>query len=202
MTIKALFIDIGGVILTNGWDHQARELAAQTFHLDLKELESRHRLTFDTYEIGKITLETYLDRIVFYEPRSFSQKDFQEFMFEQSHSYPEMIELIRSIKQKYNLKVAVISNEGRELTEYRIKQFKLGSFVDFFTSSCFVGLKKPDFEIFKLALDLAQVEKGEVAYIDDRLMFVEVANRVGMQGVHHTDINTTVQLLNKMGLKT
>ena len=76
-----LFLDIGGVILSNGWDHQLREKAAKKFGLDFMEMNQRHALTFDTYEIGKITLDEYLNRVVFYVSRSFSHEDFKEFMF-------------------------------------------------------------------------------------------------------------------------
>src|ERR1700722_1612844 len=109
--ITTLFIDIGGVLLTNGWDHQARVLAAKLFKLDLEEMESRHRLTFDTFEVGKISLEEYLNRIVFYKKRTFTQKQFQKFMFDQSQPYKDMITLISSLKTKHNLRVGVVSNE-------------------------------------------------------------------------------------------
>src|SRR6266851_4319635 len=108
--IKTLFTDIGGVLLTNGWDSDTRAAAADRFHLDLNELTSRHHLTFDTYEIGKLSLDDYLDRVVFYQPRSFSKDDFKEFVFAQSRPYPEMLDLVRQAKARHGLKVAVISN--------------------------------------------------------------------------------------------
>src|SRR5262249_16454094 len=117
-SITTLFLDVGGVLLTNGWDQHARELAAQTFHLDRKEMDSRHNLTFDTYEIGKLTLDEYLKRVVFYEKRPFSQSQFQKFMFERSQPYPEMIAYVCKLKTRYKLKIAVVSNESRELTVY------------------------------------------------------------------------------------
>ncbi len=153
---KALFTDVGGVLLTNGWDGAARRLAAQQFHLDLAEVDARHHLTFDTYEIGKLSLDDYLDRIVFYQQRGFSRDDFKKFVFAQSKPYPQMIDLVRGAKQRNGIKLAVVSNEGRELTEYRIRQFCLAEFVDFFVSSCFVHFRKPDTDIFRMAIDLAQ----------------------------------------------
>jgi putative hydrolase of the HAD superfamily len=182
-------------MLTNGWDHPSRELAAKTFNLDLKEMESRHRLTFDTFEIGKISLEEYLNRNVFYKKRSFSLKDFLDFMHAQSKPYPKMIELIRSCKEQRGLKVVAVSNEGRELTEYRIRKFKLDQFIDFFVSSCFVHLRKPDTEIFRIALDLAQTAPKEVVYIEDREMFVQVAETLGIKGLHHLDFESTSKKL-------
>lgn len=200
MPISALFLDIGGVLLTNGWDHQARELAAKTFDLDREEMEGRHRLTFDTYEVGKLTLEQYLKRVVFYEERAFSLDQFRKFMFEQSKAYPEMIELVRDLKALYGLKIAVVSNEGRELTEYRIQHFKLNEFVDFFISSCFVHFRKPDEDIFRVALDIAQVPASEVIYIEDRPMFVQVAESLGIRAIHHIDCVSTRSELASLGL--
>ena len=198
--ITTLFTDIGGVLLTDGWSRKSRSNAAETFQLDLTELEDRHHLTFDTYEVGKISLDTYLKRVVFYEQRSFTVEDFKAFMFAQSEPFPEMIELIRQLKNKYNLKVAVVSNEGRELTEYRIATFKLHELADFFISSSFVHLRKPDEDIFKLAIDVAQIPVEQIVYIEDRPMFVQVAETLGIRGIRHTDYLSTVKKLNSFGL--
>jgi putative hydrolase of the HAD superfamily len=199
--IKCLFLDIGGVLLTDGWNHAARELASRTFKLDLKEMEERHHLTFDTYEVGKLSLEEYLNRIVFYQKRSFTQAQFQKFMFAWSKPLPGMIDLVSQVKAKNKLKVAVVSNEGRELTLHRIKTFKLDRFVDFFISSCFVHFRKPDVEIYKLALDVSQVKSSQVAYIEDRQMFVQVGESLGLHGIQHVDYRTTRAKLAKLGLE-
>jgi putative hydrolase of the HAD superfamily len=198
--IKALFTDVGGVILTNGWDSGVRKKAAEQFHLDLAEVDKRHHLTFDTYEIGKLSLDVYLDRIVFYEPRSFSREQFKTFVFAQSKPFPEMIELIRQTKARNSLKLAVVSNEGRELTEYRIRQFGLAEFVDFFVSSCFVHFRKPDTDIFRMAIDLAQTPPEQTVYLDDRPLFVEVARTVGLQAIHHTSYEETRRAFAELGL--
>ncbi|MGA7577539.1 MAG: HAD family phosphatase [Desulfobaccales bacterium] len=203
MTITTMFLDIGGVLLTNGWDRRSRRLAAEIFHLDYEEMNERHHLTFDTYEQGKLSLDEYLARVIFYEDRSFTREDFQEFMFSQSQQSPEMAQtegLIKSLKAKYNLKVAVVSNEGLELTRYRIKKFNLGDFVDFFISSCFVHYRKPDADLYRLALDCAQVPPKQVVYLDDRLMFVEVARSLGVTGIHHTGYQSTRSALAQLGL--
>lgn len=199
--ITTIFTDVGGVLLTNGWGRSNRKKAIEIFNLDATETEERHHLTFDTYEVGKLSLDEYLERVVFYEERSFSINDFRGFMFEQSQPYPDMIGLMRSLKEKYKLKIAVVNNEGRELNDYRIKKFKLDSFVDFFISSSFVHFRKPDADIFKLALDVAQVPVNEIVYIDDRPLFVQVAEGLGLKGVVHTDIDSTVKKLKLLGLE-
>lgn len=198
--ITTLFLDIGGVLLTNGWDAKIRAHTAKKFNLDFKEMDERHRMTFDTYEVGKISLEVYLKRVIFYEKRSFTLDQFRDYMFEQSEAYPEMIDLICSLKKEYGLKIAVVSNEGRELNTYRIKKFKLNHFVDFFISSCFVHFRKPDEDIYKVALDIAQVAKEHVLYIEDRSMFIQVAENLGIQGLHHVDYDSTKEKLASFGL--
>jgi putative hydrolase of the HAD superfamily len=106
-------------------------------------------MNFATYEEGKLTLEEYLGRVVFYEKRAIPRAEFRRFMFAQSKPYPQMIELVCKLKTKYGLKIAVVSNEARELNAYRIRKFKLDGFVDFFVSSCFVQIRKPDADIFR-----------------------------------------------------
>jgi putative hydrolase of the HAD superfamily len=199
--ITTLFLDIGGVLLSNGWDRAARKLAAVTFSLDLPEFEERHHLTFDTYEVGKLSLDEYLDRIVFYEPRNFNKEAFRDFMFAQTVGYHEMIDMITAIKKKYGLKIAVVNNEGRELNEYRVRQFGLNKWVDFFVSSCFVHFRKPDPDIFRVALDIALVKPSEVLYIEDRPMFVSVAENVGINGLWHEDYASTKQKLAAWGFE-
>lgn len=199
--IKVLFLDIGGVLLTNGWGHESRALAAQTFNIDPHEMESRHHITFDTFEIGKISINDYLDRIVFYENRNFNHDQFKEFMFSQSKQLPQMMDLIKAIKTKYELKVIAVSNECREINEYRIKKFQLDQLFDFFVSSCYVHLRKPDKDIYHVAVDMAQVPVEQILYIDDRLMFIEVAQTLGIQGLHHINYADTLASLGSLGLQ-
>jgi putative hydrolase of the HAD superfamily len=195
-----LFLDIGGVLLTDGWDHHARQRAATNFKLEFAEIEDRHRLTFETYEEGKLTLDEYLGWTVFYEKRPFTRDQFQEFMFSQSQPYPEMIELIAQLKVRHGLKIAVVSNEARELNAYRIQKFKLNGFVDFFISSCFVHVRKPDADIFRLALDIAQTPIEQVVFIDNTPIFVQIAQGLGIQSILHADYRSTCAKLASLGL--
>jgi putative hydrolase of the HAD superfamily len=198
--ITTLLVDIGGVLLTNGWDHNSRRHAAETFGLDYDEMSERHHLTFDTYEEGKLGLDEYLTRVVFYQERSFSREEFKTFMYAQSKPYPDMIQLIRGLKTQYSLRVAAVSNEGRELTMYRVQQFELRTFVDFFISSCFVHYRKPDEDMYRIALDISQAQSEQVIYIDDRAMFVEVARDLGMTGIAHSGYTATRTSLEGLGL--
>ena len=199
--IAALFTDIGGVLLTNGWDRSSRQKAADIFHLDENEIQERHHLTYDTYEEGKLSLDEYLDRVIFYRKRSFTRNDFREFMYEQSQPHNDMISLVRNLKKQYGLKVGAISNEGRELSEFRISKFMLNEFVDFFVSSSFVHTRKPDADIFRIAIDISQVPAENAVYIDDREMFVEIAETLGIRGVYHIGFDSTREQLAAMGLR-
>jgi len=199
--VTTLFLDIGGVMLSNGWGHDSRRLAAEKFNLNLSELEDRHHLTFVTYEEGKLTLKEYLNRVVFYQKRKFAPDQFQQFMFDQSTPYTEMIEFILKLKVQNQLKIAVVNNEARELNEHRIKKFQLNQFVDFYISSCFVHFRKPDADIFRIALDIAQIPAEQVVYIENTQMFVDVARDLGIRSIHHTDYKSTRSELSLLGLK-
>ena len=201
-TISCLFLDIGGVLLSDGWDLDFRQRAVEHFHLDANEMEERHNLMFITYEEGRITLNEYLDRVVFYKKRDFTHKEFNNFMCSLSTPDLEMIAFIKKIKWQYGLKIIAVSNEVRELNTYRINTFKLKEIFDFFVSSCYVHLRKPDAAIFHLALDGAQVPIGEIVFIDDVQMFVDVAKDIGITSIHHTDYLSSSQALANLGLTT
>jgi putative hydrolase of the HAD superfamily len=199
--ITCLFVDIGGVLITNGWDHQARRRAAHHFKLDWAEMQARHELNFEIQEVDKISFREYLDRVIFWKKRPFTRAEFRQFMFAQSKPFTEMIELVRNFKAKYKLKVFVVSNEAREVNAYRIRQFKLDGFVDAFISSCFVHLRKPDADIFRLALDIAQVPVRQIVYIENTPLFVQIAEGLGIQAILHTDYKSTRAKLASFGLE-
>jgi putative hydrolase of the HAD superfamily len=198
--ISCAFLDIGGVLLTDGWDHLARKRAAKNFKLDWAEMEERHHLTFEIYEEGKITLLEYLSLVIFHKKRPFTRDQFRRFMFAQSKPFPEMIELVTQLKLRLGMKIAIVSNEGRELNAHRIQRFKLDRFVDCFISSCFVHIRKPDVDIFRLALDIAQVQASQAVFIDNTPMFVKIAEGLGIQSILHTDCKSTRTRLSALGL--
>ena len=198
--VSCLFVDIGGVLLSNGWDHHARKRAATQFRLAWPEMEARHRLNFSTFEEGKLTLHDYLGRVVFYEKRPFSRAQFRRFRFAQSTPNAQMLALVTQLKHRYRLKVVVVSNEARELNAFRIHRFKLDRIVDCFVSSCFVHVRKPDADIFRLALDIAQVPAAQVIYLEDTPMFVQIAEGLGIRGIRHENYRSTVKELSAFGL--
>lgn len=198
--ITCVFLDIGGVLLSDGWDHLARRRAAKNFKLEWAEMESRHHLTFEIFEEGRITLDEYLSLVVFHQKRNFTRNQFRRFMFAQSKAFPEMIELVAQLKLNLGLKIAIVSNEARELNAYRIDKFDLDRLADCFISSCFVHIRKPDADIYRLALDIAQVRPAQAVFIDNTPMFVQIAEGLGVQGILHTDCDSTRAKLSHLGL--
>jgi putative hydrolase of the HAD superfamily len=199
-TIKTLFLDIGGVLLTNGWDRRSRQEAVKKFNLDFDEVDERHHLTYDTYEEGKLSLNEYLSRVIFYKDRSFTPQDFKDFMFSRSQPLDDMLSFLKELINRHHLNAIAVSNEGKELTEYRIQKFDLTSIISAFVSSCFVHYRKPDFDIFLIALDISQTPPEEVVYIDDRPMFVEIASKLGINAILHENLETTREKLAEYGL--
>lgn len=197
--ITTLFLDIGGVLLSNGWGHNFRRLAAEKFQIDYQEMDERHSIMFATYEEGKITLNEYLKTVVFHQKRDFTADDFRDYMFSLSSPDLDMIAFIKKLKAEYSLKIVAVSNEARELNAHRIHAFKLTEIFDYFISSCYVHLRKPDVAIFQLALDTAQVQADEVVYIDDVQLFVDVATDIGIKSILHTDTLSTSKALSSLG---
>jgi putative hydrolase of the HAD superfamily len=196
----ALYSDIGSVLGTNGWDSNLRRKIAAHFQLKFDDIESRHRLMFDTYERGFMTFEEYLRRVFFASPRSFTVQDLREHAFHESVPWPENIELFHQVKKLNGLKLALISNEGSGLTEYRLRKFGLRTVADFMVVSSFVHLRKPDRAIWQLALDLAQSTPEESIYVDDREIFVEVAADMGFTTIHHVSLENTRKSFEQLGL--
>ena len=195
-----LLTDLGGVLLTNGWDGITRRRVAEQFQVDVAVMEECHRLTYDTYESGKCDIWTYLQRIIFFEPRSYTPQQVLDFICEQAQPLTETIALVKEVKARHGLKVGVVSNEGREIGEDRVRRFALGEFVDFFVISGCVGLRKPDTAIWRLALDVAQAAPEQAAYLEDRRMFADVAGGMGLRSVWHRDAASTRAALAAMGL--
>jgi putative hydrolase of the HAD superfamily len=179
--IRTLFWDVGGVLLTNAWDHEERARAVEKFQLQKADFEARHKEAVGAFEEGKTTLDQYLDRTIFYQARKFNKEEFKSYMFSLSRPKPEVLEFARGLAAKYLM--ATINNESREMNVYRIKQFGLAQIFDLFVSSCYVGMRKPDEKIYRVALDLIQKTPDECCFIDDRPANIEGAAKVGMRTV-------------------
>ncbi|MCU1271049.1 MAG: Haloacid dehalogenase domain protein hydrolase [Acidobacteriaceae bacterium] len=198
--IRTLFWDVGGVLLTNAWDHEERDRAIEKFQLQKADFETRHKEIVTAFEEGKVTLEQYLERTIFYQPRKFAKEEFKSFMFSLSKPKPEVLEFARSLANKYLM--ATLNNESRELNEYRIRQFNLLEIFDLFVSSCYVGLRKPDERIYRLALDLIQKTPEECCFIDDRQVNIDGAAKVGLRTVVMRDLTQLKKDLQSQGIES
>lgn len=199
--VKILFFDIGGILLSNGWGHESRQKAAEKFNLDFKEFDALHNFIFNVYEIGSITLDEYLDTVVFNHARDFPREDFKEFIFAQSQELPEMLQWLKQWKRESGFRIISINNEGKELNDYRVKKFKLHECFDAFISSCEVKMRKPDPGIFELAMGIALAPPDQCIYFDDRIMFVDAAKRLGIQAFHHINPASTINILEQLKLE-
>ena len=193
--VKVVFMDIGGVLLSNGWGHESREKASVIFGFDYQEMEILHNFIYNVFEIGSISLDDYLDTILFYKPRTFTKEDFKKFMYAESYELPELLEWSKSWKRQTALSVFALSNESLELNDYRIKTFDLHELFDGFFSSCYLKMRKPDPRIFVRAMEIAQVLPSECLYFDDRPMLVKAAKKLGMNSILHQDVENTKSIL-------
>ncbi len=182
--VTALFWDVGGVILSNGWDRAARAAAAKKFGLDWEDFQDRHELVSPAFETGHITLDTYLQRTVFYRKRTFTPAEFTDFIFSQSNEFPESRAVLAGVAATGKYLLATINNEPLELNERRILQFNLRREFKAFFSSCYLGVRKPDEGIYKLALEVTQRSPEECVFIDDRELNLECARQLRMRTIH------------------
>lgn len=181
--ITTLFFDIGGVCLSNGWDHEQRQRIAKEFNFDYPTFDARHRQVSDTLERGQLSLHDYLQWTLFYEARDFTPADITEAIKNLSTPIEETLELLRSLKATNRYRFMTINNESRELNEYRIGRFQLTEIFSTFFSSCYLGLMKPQPEHYRRALDISQCLASTCVYVDDRPMNLEVARILGMKTI-------------------
>src|SRR6266478_1667052 len=198
--IRAIFWDVGGVLLTNAWDRSQREAALEHFKLDEGEFADRHEMVVSSFERGKIGLDEYLDRTVFYRTRPFSREEFREYIFSLSQPREEALRFARQLADSRKYLMGTINNESRDLNLYRIERFGLRSIFSLFISSCFVGLRKPEKDIYRLALEITQKAPEECCFIDDRSINLEAAKRVGMHTIKMDSVAQLRTELERLGV--
>lgn len=198
--IRAIFWDVGGVLLTNAWDHTERAEALEHFHIDEKEFHDRHEMVVSSFERGKITLDEYLDRTVFYQQRPFTRDTFREYMLSLSRPFPEVLAFAQTLSDSGKYFMGTINNESRELNNYRIEKFGLRKMFRVFVSSCFVGLQKPEPDIYRLALEITQIPAEECCFVDDRAANLEPARKLGMHTIEMQQVEQLRADLGKLGV--
>ena len=198
--ICAIFWDVGGVLLTNAWDHTERSATLEHFQLDQKEFQDRHEMLVSSFERGKITLQEYLDRTVFYRTRPFTPDVFRDYMFSLSQPFPEVLEFARALADSGKYFMSTLNNESRELNYYRIDKYGLRKIFRLFVSSCFVGFRKPERDIYRLALETTQIPAEQCCFIDDRALNLECAAKLGMQTIEMQQLEQLRGDLAKIGV--
>ncbi len=199
--ITTLFWDIGGVILTNGWDRESRRQAANAFQLDWDDFQDRHDLSFPAFDSGHITLDQYLDRTLFYRPRPFTREEFTAFMFAQSQEYTDTRAILSKLARRGKYFIASINNEPLELNQFRIETFALRKDFQVFFSSCYVYARKPEETIFRIALSVTQRPAEQCVFIDDRAINLENPRRLGMSVIHHQNAPQLLGELQSLGIE-
>ena len=198
--IRAIFWDVGGVLLTNAWDRAQRERALEQFKLDEAEFDDSHEMVVSSLERGKISLDEYLERTVFYRPRPFAREVFKDYVFSLSQPHADALALARELTNSGKYLMATINNESKDLNLYRIQTFGLREIFSLFVSSCFVGLRKPEEGIYRLALEVTQKPPEECCFIDDRPLNLEAARSMGMHTIEMEDVGRLRQELRKLGV--
>ena len=199
--IHAIFWDVGGVLLTNAWDRAQRIAALEHFRLDEEEFSDRHEMVVSSFERGKITLDEYLDRTVFYRNRPFTRDEFRDYMFSLSQPMPDVLAFARSLADSGKYLMSTINNESRELNLHRIEKCGLREIFRLFISSCFVGLRKPESGIYRLAVEITQINPEECCFIDDRALNLECAAKLGMRTIQMQTLDQLQSELGKLGVK-
>ena len=199
--IRTLFWDIGGVLLTNAWDRSQRVLALAKFQLDPVEFQDRHEMVVSSLERGKISLDEYLDRTIFYRARSFTRDAMKMYMYSLSQPLPGTLDLARSLAASGKYQMATINNESRDLNLYRIETYGLREVFEFFVSSCFVGMRKPEKDIYRLALEISQRKPEECCFLDDRALNLEGVQHLGMHTIQVQNAGQAREELRSLGVQ-
>jgi putative hydrolase of the HAD superfamily len=198
--IRAIFWDVGGVLLSNAWDRTQRTAALDHFHLDEEEFHDRHERVVSSFERGKITLDEYLDRTVFYRARPFERDAFRDYIYSLSQPFPEVLQFAQTLTDSGRYFMGTINNESRELNYYRIEKYGLRKIFRLFVSSCFVGFRKPERDIYRLALETTQIPAEQCCFIDDRALNLECAVKLGMRTIQMQQVEQLRGDLAKLGV--
>jgi putative hydrolase of the HAD superfamily len=196
-----ILFDVGGVLLTNGWDHRERAIVLDRFHLDHGEFEARHADPNDAWERDAISVKEYLDATVFYEPRDFSQEEFLNAIRAQSQLLPDgAMGVLDELAASDKCMLGVLNNEARATNDYRFETFGIRKYLRVAFSSCYVGLRKPGAAIYLRALDILGVPARRVLFIDDRAENAAAAEAVGMKAIRFTGAGALREELARRGV--
>jgi len=198
--ITTLLFDLGGVVLTNGWDENSRREGTEYFKLNYDEVEQRHNKIFPDFEKGNVSLIKYINEVIFYKKRNFNTDDFINFIKSRTKSYKSTLQILEELSRDKKYLLATINNESYELNLFRINQFKLYKYFIAFFSSGFLNTRKPEPQIYKIALNVLHKKPQECLFIDDRIENIEEADKQEIQTIHLTDVESLKNLLIKKNI--
>jgi putative hydrolase of the HAD superfamily len=197
---RLLLWDVGGVLLTNGWDRASRAAAVAKFHLDSGEFERRHAAAEVDFETGRMSEAAYFDATVFYEPRTFTREEFRAFIQSRSRPNPAALATARALRADGHYRLATLNNESRELNDYRVRTFGLAEIFDDLFSSCYTGRRKPDPGAYRLALDITHRTPEETLFLDDRPENISAADALGIRTLRVLDPARLPEELERSGV--
>jgi putative hydrolase of the HAD superfamily len=201
-SIELILCDVGGVLGTNGWDHDSRRLAAQHFGLEFQPFERRHEDAVDTWECGRMTMDEYLDFTVFNVAQPFTHQDFSAFMFSQSVAKPAALDLMTRLSSLRRWRMMTMNNESAELHGYRVRLFGLKPIFSAFLTSAYIGAQKPHPGFYDRALAIAHADPERTVFVDDREENLAPARERGVRCVHATDTDAMREGLAALGVRT
>jgi putative hydrolase of the HAD superfamily len=196
-----ILFDVGGVLLTNGWDHCERAQVLEKFHLDKVAFEERHARLNDAWERDALSMREYLDQVLFYEPRPFTREDFTAAICAESAVLPDSgIGILEELAASGKCMVGALNNEARVPNDYRFQTFGLRNYFDIALSSCYLGLRKPHRAIYDRAVDILGRPAERILFIDDRLENVAAAQVVGLHAIRFSGADALRRELETLGV--
>jgi putative hydrolase of the HAD superfamily len=182
--IETIFWDIGGVLLTNGWDKDQRADVLCRLGVDLEDYESRHDAANFYWERGLSTAKRFFDQTVFTEPRDFSFEDLWSLVCAESRVlHPECFDILGTLAADGRFKIATLNNESRELNDHRVEAFQLRDYFDYFICSGYVHEMKPDAAIYRSAIEISGYRAEQAIFIDDKQENCDAAMGLDMQAI-------------------
>jgi putative hydrolase of the HAD superfamily len=205
--IRAIYWDIGGVLLTNGWDHEERARVLAQFAIPREEYDARHEEANDRWERGELSDDEFLQQTVFFKERSFTPADFIRAVREQSKWLPggakNVIAALRqsNLPNSGGLKMAMLNNESGPLNDYRIEKFGLAEYFDGFFCSAYLGMRKPEPRIFRAGAAMLHFKPEECVFVDDRDKNCAAAAEVGMHAIQYKGEEALKDALRALGVE-
>ncbi len=186
MNIRTLFWDLGGVVLTNGWDTVQRGSVLGRLGIDLARYEEVHERANYYWERGLITARDFFNQTVLMpNPQLDLTFDllWKQVCAQSKVLHPECLDILAELKRQGRLRLATLNNESRELNEHRLDAFKLRSLFDYFICSGYLHEMKPMPGIYRSAIDISGFEARTALFIDDKLENCAAARELGMQAI-------------------